>query len=134
MPGFWTKTPDGHTVHINGNPNMSDETRLALSILLDTTAKQFAACPHGVSDPIRTSHYGPHYTFVLQRCRECGEVTVRLMGNTDDGEMYLATLPTHVAPYATNKPSAGYAYYWRFDGLNHSTPPIAPAPTSETTP
>ena len=127
MPGFWTKTPDGHTIHSNGDPTMSEETRFALSVMLDTVAKQFVACPHATLRPIYTSHYGSRYTFVVQRCRECGEVTARLMGNTDEGEQYLATLPTRIAPYATNKPSAGYAYYWRFDGLSHSTPPIAPA-------
>ena len=128
MSGFFIKTPNGHTVHVNGNPNMSKEQAFALSVMFDEATKQFAACPHGVNDPIRTSHYGPHYTFVLQRCHECGEVTVRLMGNTDDGEMYLGTLPTRVAPYHTGAPQHGYAYYWRFDGLNHSSPPIAPAP------
>lgn len=131
MSGFWTKTPDGRTIHVNGNPKMSKEQAFALSVMMDAAAKQFVACDHDKSDPIHTSHYGPHYTFVVQRCNECGEVTVRLMGNTDDGEMYLATLPTRVAPWFTGLPERGYAYYWRFDGLNHSTPPIAPAPTVE---
>jgi NTP pyrophosphatase (non-canonical NTP hydrolase) len=40
---FWTKTPDGNTVHINGNPGMSEETRLALATVMDAAAKQYAA-------------------------------------------------------------------------------------------
>lgn len=128
MPGFWTKTPGGHTVHINGDPQMSEETRLALSVLLDAVAKQFAACVHTDSETIFATHYGPRYNFVVRRCRQCHETTVEVLGNDGDKQQYLATLPTWIAPYATNRPAAGYAYYWKFDSLNHSTPPIAPMP------
>lgn len=40
MPGFWTTTPAGHTVHVNGDPNMPEETRLALCQLMDAYHKQ----------------------------------------------------------------------------------------------
>jgi hypothetical protein len=40
MPGFWTQTEAGHTIHINGDPNMSEETRLAITRLADAYAKQ----------------------------------------------------------------------------------------------
>ena len=126
MPGFWTKTPEGHTIHINGDPAMSEETRFALSVMMDKLTKEFVACHHSHFDVIHTSHHGPHYTFVVERCEACEEVTVRVWGMTDETPMYLATLPTRIAHYATNQPAAGYAYYWRFDGLSHSTPPIAP--------
>ena len=36
-------------------------------------------------------------------------------------------LTTCIAPWATNAPALGNAYYWRWDGLNNSTPAIAPA-------
>ena len=130
MIGFWTQTPDGLVVHVNGDPGMDEGTRFALGIMMDEVAKQFMACQHLASDRFYESYYGSHYKFVAQRCNACGEVTVKVMGQTDDGEQYLATLPTRIAPYATNKPAAGYAYYWRFDGLNHSTPPVAPAPNN----
>lgn len=127
MPGFWTKTPEGHTIHINGNPAMDAQTRLALSVMLDQAAKQFIGCHHSHFDVIHTSHYGSHYSFVVERCVACEEVTVRVWGHLANGErMYLATLPTWIAPYASNVPAAGNAYYWRFDGLSHSTPPVAP--------
>lgn len=128
MAGFWTNTPDGHTVHINGDPNMSEETRLALCAVLDAVAQQYHDnCTHVNGDTIYTARWS-HYIFVVRRCQACGEVVVRVMGEGKEGQVYLATLPTRVAPYASNKPSAGYAYYWHFYGLNHSTPPIAPAP------
>lgn len=130
MIGFWTKTPDGHVVHVNGDPGMSEATLFALKIMVDEAARQFMACQHCASDRFYKSYYGSHYKFVVQRCNACGEVTVKVMGQTNDGEQYLATLPTRIAPYATNKPSAGYAYYWRFNGLNHSTPPVVPAPNN----
>jgi hypothetical protein len=125
MPGFWTKTPDGHTVHINGDPNMSEETRLALSVMLDEAAKQFSACDCGDREIIYATHYGPRYNFDVQRCRQCGEVTVKVTGNSSGRRQYLATLPTWVAPWASNVPRLGYAYYWKFDGVSHSTPAIA---------
>lgn len=129
MSGFWTTTPDGHTIHINGDPQMSKETRFALSVMLDAFAKQFERCAHEHLEAIYTTHYGPHYSFVVERSVECGEVTVKIWGNDgSDKPVYLGVLPTRIAHYATNKPSAGWAYYWRFDGLSHSTPPIAPAP------
>jgi hypothetical protein len=132
MTGFWTKTPDGHTVHINGDPAMNEETRLALSVMLDEAAKQFAACDHGEMEQIHICHYGPHYTFVVVRCRQCDETTVKVMGNIGgDKQLHLGTLPTWIAPWASNKPSAGYAYYWRFDGLSHSTPAIAKRESGE---
>lgn len=132
MIGFWTRTPEGHVIHVNGDPGVSEATRFALGIMMDEAAKQFMACQHLASDRFYETYYGPHYKFVVQRCNGCGEVTVKVMGQTDDGEQYLATLPTRIAHYATNKPSAGYAYYWHFNGLNHSTPPVAPAPEKAT--
>lgn len=35
MPGFWTQTKDGQPVHINGDPNMSEETRSALMQVME---------------------------------------------------------------------------------------------------
>lgn len=40
MPGFWTKTEKGHMVHVNGDPNMSEETRLALTQVMDALIEQ----------------------------------------------------------------------------------------------
>ncbi len=131
MPGFWTKTPEGHAVHVNGDPHLSEETRFILSLMIDQAAKQFPACLHPDSDCIHSTPWGPYYIFAVHRCRQCGETTVKVLGNQGVGVIYLATLPTQIKHYATNKPSAGWAYYWRFDGLTHSTPPIAPAPESE---
>lgn len=129
MSGFWTKTPDGHTVHINGSPKMSKEQAFALSVMIDKALQGFEGCTHFDSETIHTSHYRSHYSFEVQRCQQCGETVVKLFGNNADGSrMYLTHLRTEVKPWATNKPAAGYAYYWRFDGLWHSTPPIAPAP------
>lgn len=131
MIGFWTKTPSGHVVHTNGDPDMSEEIRFALGIMMDEAAKQFMACRHVDSQTIYGCNWGPHYTFEVQRCAQCLETTVRVLGHQPSGSLYLATLPTHIAPYHTGAPQYGYAYYWRFDGLSHSTPPIAPAPPSE---
>lgn len=39
MAGFWTTTPEGGTVHINGDPNMPEETLNALLGLMDAAAK-----------------------------------------------------------------------------------------------
>lgn len=80
MPGFWTKTPDGHIAHINGNPAMDAQTRLALSVMLDQAARQFIGCHHSHFDMIHTSHYGSRYSFVVERCKACEEVTVRVWG------------------------------------------------------
>lgn len=128
MNGFWTKTPDGHTVHINGDPNMSKETRLALCAVMDAVAKQYEGCQHVDTEAIHTAHWGAHYTFVVQRCRQCRFTVVEVWAKDAEPPMRLATLPTRIAPYASNRPLAGYAYYWHFQGLNHSTPRIAPAP------
>lgn len=35
MAGFWTQTEAGHTVHVNGDPNMSEDTRAALMKVMD---------------------------------------------------------------------------------------------------
>jgi hypothetical protein len=43
MSGFWTKTPGGETIHINGDPNMSEETAQALGAVMDTLVKRFNA-------------------------------------------------------------------------------------------
>jgi hypothetical protein len=125
MPGFWMITPDGNAVHINGNPDMSEEIRLALSVMLDEAAKQFSDCAHDEKETIYTCPYGPHYTLVVVRCQQCSETTVKVMGNNGEEQQYLATLPTRIAPYASNKPTLGYAYYWYFDGLNHSVPVVS---------
>lgn len=48
----------------------------------------------------------------------------------EDGETgnTVATLSTWIAPYCTAAPQHGYSYYYKWDGLNHSTPPIASNP------
>lgn len=38
--GFWTKTPQGQTIHIKGDPNMSEETVTALGNMMDLAAKE----------------------------------------------------------------------------------------------
>ena len=35
-------------------------------------------------------------------------------------------LSTWIAPWASNAPKHGDAYYWTWSGLNHSTPAIVP--------
>lgn len=40
MPGFYTQTESGRTIHINGDPNMSEETRLALVAVMEAAVKQ----------------------------------------------------------------------------------------------
>lgn len=39
---FETKTPDGNIIRIKGDPNMDEETRLALGKLMDLVAKKYA--------------------------------------------------------------------------------------------
>lgn len=34
MPGFWTQTEAGRSVHIYGDPGMSAETKQALCVLM----------------------------------------------------------------------------------------------------
>ena len=41
--GFWAKTPEGRTVHINGNRNMEQETLDALLRMMDILYKQAEA-------------------------------------------------------------------------------------------
>lgn len=41
MAGFWTKTGDGTPVHINGDPNMSEETKQALMALMEAIAANY---------------------------------------------------------------------------------------------
>jgi len=43
MPGFYTKTEAGHTVHINGDPNMSEETRAALCAMMEAAVQRHEA-------------------------------------------------------------------------------------------
>ncbi|TXH52961.1 MAG: hypothetical protein E6Q97_14140 [Desulfurellales bacterium] len=126
MPGFWTQTEAGHTVHINGDPDMSAETRQALCAVMDAVAKQYEGCSCVDTETIHIAHWGAHYTFVVQRCRQCRAATVEVWAKDANPPMLLATLPTRIAPYASNRPLAGNAYYWHFQGLNHSTRPIAP--------
>jgi len=45
MPGFWMKTGDVNDVHINGDPNMPEETAQALGAVMDAVAKQYAEKP-----------------------------------------------------------------------------------------
>lgn len=45
MPGFWVKREDGNDVHINGDPNMPEETLQALLATLDAAGKQYAEKP-----------------------------------------------------------------------------------------
>lgn len=40
--GFWTGTPDGHVMHVNGDRDMSEETLNALRHLMDLAVKQFS--------------------------------------------------------------------------------------------
>ncbi len=40
MSGFWTKTPNNLTVHIKGDPNMSDETLGSLGRIMDLAYEQ----------------------------------------------------------------------------------------------
>lgn len=39
--GFYAATPNGHTMHINGDRHMSDETLAALGHMMDLAVKQF---------------------------------------------------------------------------------------------
>lgn len=106
--------------------NLSSETRFALSVMVALLDQTFAPCFHRDSEELSEYPCGSAYHFTICRCRKCGETTAALFGNFAGHQIALATLPTRIAPYATNRPSAGYAYYWRFDGLNHSTGPIVP--------
>lgn len=40
MAGFWMKTEEGSTIHVNGDPNMPKETRQALGRLMDAATKE----------------------------------------------------------------------------------------------
>lgn len=131
MSGFYTRTPAGKTIHINGDINMSSEMREKLGNLVDSLSTEGQACLCHESDVLYTSIYGSDIKFNVRRCKKCEDVTVEVLGNVSgDSEdwLYLQTLPTRVAPYHTCNPHLGQAYYWRFHGLNHSTPPIAPDP------
>lgn len=39
MKGFWTKTNDGRTIHITGDPDMPEETRQALCRMADEAVR-----------------------------------------------------------------------------------------------
>lgn len=41
MPGFWTKTEGGETIHINGDPNMSEADRLTITRMADAFAAKY---------------------------------------------------------------------------------------------
>lgn len=130
MDGFYTTTTAGHLIHINGDPNMSEETRLALCELMDAAAVS-VPCLHKENELLQTSNYGSYIRFNIRRCDDCKTVFVEVLGDSSgngDQFKYLQTLPTRIAPYCTGAPQHGYAYYWRFDSLNHSTKPIAPKP------
>ena len=45
--------------------------------------------------------------------------------NLSDGEP-ISRLVTWIAPWASNAPQHGNAYYWEWNGLNYSTSAIAP--------
>lgn len=38
--GFYMRTPEGNTVHVNGDPNMAEETAAALGEMMDAVVKQ----------------------------------------------------------------------------------------------
>ena len=83
-------------------------------------------CSHSTGEVIHQGHYGSKIDFDVIRCTYgCGNVFVNVIDART--ELPIERLPTCIAPWATNDPTRGNAYYWRWDGLNHSTPPIAPA-------
>ncbi|TXH52633.1 MAG: hypothetical protein E6Q97_15280 [Desulfurellales bacterium] len=87
-------------------------------------------CVHPTSTLLHAFLSFPRWNFWILRCDSgCGEVFVKV----EDGETgnTIATLPTTIQPYCTGAPQHGYSYYYHWDGLNHSTPPIAPAPNKE---
>lgn len=45
--GFWVTTPDGNTMHVHGDPNMSEETLSALQHMMELAVKQYAAPTRG---------------------------------------------------------------------------------------
>ena len=54
---------------------------------------------------------------------------VSVLVTQPNSQEVLSELATWIAPWASNVPERGDAYYWYWDGLNHSTPPIAPKTT-----
>lgn len=47
--GFWLVTPEGHTAHVKGDPNMSQETLDALARMMDQVYKnatEVMSCGH----------------------------------------------------------------------------------------
>jgi len=39
--GFWARTPNGSAIHVNGDPNMSDETLEMLGQVMDLAVEQY---------------------------------------------------------------------------------------------
>ena len=82
-------------------------------------------CNHSTNKVIHSSSYGSIIFDVIRCTAGCGNVFVNVI-DAKTG-LSIEELTTYIAPWATNAPAFGNAYYWRWDGLNHSTPPIAPA-------
>lgn len=67
--GFWSVTPEGHSVHIKGDPDMPQETLQALLSMMDLAYKNAAKkmpCGHSRAD-IVSSDEGTAF------CGQCAE-------------------------------------------------------------
>lgn len=123
--GFWVHRGDGSSpIHINGDPNMSQETVDALLEVFDHVKSQY--CFHdGIKDNqdhmLQRTIFDA-YTFELWRCPKCKMAFVEVRSRGYDG--ILATVPTSIDLYNTANPDSGYAYYWRFMDRKHSSRPI----------
>lgn len=78
-------------------------------------------CEHKTTEGIYECEWGK-YKFNVDQCTwDCQQVIVFV--TYPDG-VIRDMLQTTVAPYQTNKPELGNSYYWKFQGLSHSTPVI----------
>lgn len=41
MPGFWTNTPSGMVLHVNGNPRMSDDALAAITEVAELAMRHY---------------------------------------------------------------------------------------------
>lgn len=91
------------------------------------------SCSHATGEVIHQGHYGSKIDFDVVRCTYgCSNVFVNVIST--ETKQVIDKLTAYIAPWATNDPARGNAYYWRWDGLNHSTPPIAPNDDDDLTP
>lgn len=120
--GFWVHNERGQPVHINGDPDMAPETVDAILAALEAITADM--CFHtgikeNTDNMIQRGRYGI-YAYEVWRCPKCNVAYVEIAAQAKP-DLILTTVPTRIDLYDTANYESGYAYHWRFQGLNHST-------------